>query len=393
MSPDHARRASLEETPEIKAALLAAIVRSSNDAIIAKSVDGVVIAWNEGAQRIFGYAAEEMIGQSITRLIPADHWPEEVAILARIRSGENVGHFETVRLHKDGRPLAVSLTVSAIKDSAGRVVGASKVVRDITERKRAEAAIRQLNDELERRVAERTAQLEAANRELEAFSYSVSHDLRTPLRAIDGFSRAVLEDLGPKLPEEARRQLGIVRASAQQMGQLIDDLLEFSRLSRQPLAKQTVNPAPIVRAVWVDLAPQRAGREVRIEVGALPDCACDPALLKQVWLNLLANALKYSRRRSPAIVEVGCRAAEGGRAYYVRDNGCGFDPRYADRLFGVFQRLHRAEDYEGTGVGLAIVQRIIHRHGGRVWAEGAVDPGATFYFTLDGLNPGPGGAD
>jgi light-regulated signal transduction histidine kinase (bacteriophytochrome) len=201
---------------------------------------------------------------------------------------------------------------------------------------------------------------------------------------VDGFSLAVLEDFGPQLPVNGRRQLQVIRDSAQRMGELIDDLLTFSRLSRQPLGKQRVDVEPLARAALADLRTQTEGRQVQIEIGPMPSCEADPALLRQVWVNLLSNALKYSRKREHARVEVGCTEQNGEPVYFVRDNGSGFDMRYAGKLFGVFQRLHRAEDYEGTGVGLAIVQRIVHRHGGRVWADAAVDRGATFYFTLAG---------
>jgi signal transduction histidine kinase len=252
---------------------------------------------------------------------------------------------------------------------------------------RMRAAFKETNDlrtELEERVVERTAQLEAANKELEAFSYSVSHDLRTPLRAIDGFSQALVEDYGPQLPEEGRRYLRTIREGAQRMGALIDDLLTFSRLSRQPVKKQLIDTTDLVQATLEELDSQRQGRQIDVQIGDLPACEGDPMLLKQVWINLLANAMKYTRKRDSAIIEIGCTRQRDEAVYFVRDNGTGFDMRYADKLFGVFQRLHRVEEYEGTGVGLAIVQRIIHRHGGRVWADAAVDRGATFYFTIEG---------
>ncbi len=232
------------------------------------------------------------------------------------------------------------------------------------------------------KVQEMNKQLELANNELESFSYSVSHDLRAPLRAVDGFSKAVLEDYGTQMPEECRRQLEIIRGNAQKMGRLIDDLLAFSRLSRMPLNKQKILTQPLVAAVWNELAAEREGREVAFDLAELPDCHGDPVLLRQVWINLLSNALKYSQRRERTEISVGCLSDGGQHVFFVRDNGAGFDMRFVHKLFGVFQRLHRAEDYAGTGVGLAIVQRIIHRHGGRIWAEATLDKGASFFFTL-----------
>lgn len=230
-------------------------------------------------------------------------------------------------------------------------------------------------------------QLEAANKELESFSYSVSHDLRAPLRAMDGFSRAVLEDYGQQLPPDGLRYLQVIRTSAQRMGNLIDDLLSFSRLSRAALSKRTIDVRHLVQDALNELQSLREGRQIDLRIGDLPPCEGDPTLLKQVWINLLSNAFKYTQKRESAVVEIGCNPADGRNVYYVRDNGTGFDMRYVHKLFGVFQRLHRAEDYDGTGVGLAIVQRVIHRHGGRIWAEAAVDQGATFYFTLEGDLP------
>jgi light-regulated signal transduction histidine kinase (bacteriophytochrome) len=227
-------------------------------------------------------------------------------------------------------------------------------------------------------------ELEAANKELEAFSYSVSHDLRAPLRAIDGFSQILLEEHSAALPAEAQEYLRDVRANTQCMGQLVDDLLALARLGRQPLHTEHTEPGAIVRRCLGELRRECPGRRVEIVVGELPACSADPGLLKQVWINLLSNALKYTSRREAARVEIGGEQGNstGPPTYFVKDNGIGFDMRYTDKLFGVFQRLHPADEYEGTGVGLAIVQRIIHRHGGRVWAEAEPDRGATFFFTL-----------
>lgn len=269
-------------------------------------------------------------------------------------------------------------------------------VEDVTDRKQAEAQIRQLNHDLEARAQH----LEQANKELEAFSYTVSHDLRAPLRAIDGFSRILIEDFAPSLDASAQRYLGIVQQNALQMGALIDDLLAFSRLNRQSMRKQPVDLAKlaheVIDALKSEVEGEGADHQVEFVVGDLPVCEADPALLRQVFSNLFSNAVKYSRKRDHAVITVGCvndtndvndaNTANGSNGkqpvIYVKDNGVGFDMRYASNLFGVFQRLHRAEDYEGTGVGLATVQRIVQRHGGRIWAEAEPDKGATFYFTL-----------
>jgi len=235
---------------------------------------------------------------------------------------------------------------------------------------------------LTQQVLTRTHQLESANKELEAFSYSVSHDLRAPLRSIDGFSRILMEDHAPVLPADAVRLLGIVRSNTQQMGRLIDDLLTFSRLSRQPVNKQVVNTGDLVQQVMETLRTDLERRKVEIEIGELPICQGDPSLLKQVWINLLSNAFKYTREREVARIQIGCIQENGEQVYFVKDNGVGFDMQYVNKLFGVFQRLHRSDKFEGTGVGLAIVQRIVLRHEGRIWVEAEPDVGATFFFTV-----------
>ncbi len=358
-------------------AALAAIVESSSDAIIGKTLDGVITSWNPGAATLYGYAPDEALGKSVSLVIPPDRPQELPAILERVRRGERIGQLETQRLTKDGRRLDVSLTISPIKDASGAVVGASAIARDISERRRRA-------EELERRVAERTRELKEANEALETFSYSVSHDLRAPLRAIDGFSRILMQEHAAQLSGEARDYLHLVREGTRQMGRLVDDLLAFSRLGRQALRKQTVETGRLVRQCLDDLVGEQQGRRVELVVGALPPCQADPALLKQVWVNLLSNAVKYTRNRELARIEIGCRGGGGNGepVFFVKDNGVGFDMRYAHKLFAVFQRLHRAEDYEGSGVGLAIVQQIVSRHGGRVWAEAEPGEGATFFFTL-----------
>jgi len=273
-------------------------------------------------------------------------------------------------------------TLVPILDEAGQVDFLVFSLNDVTDRKKAEEEIRQLNEELEQRVKRRTAQLEAANRELESFSYSVSHDLRGPLRAIDGFSRILLKDQAQRLDAEGQRLLGIIRANTRKMDRLIEDLLAFSRLGRREVKAAHLDMARLVQEAVEELQDTQGDRSVQWDLQPLPPAWADRALMRQVWVNLLGNALKFTRLRESAVIEVGCRPEGGEDVYYVKDNGVGFDVQYAHKLFGVFQRLHRDEEFEGTGVGLALVQRIVQRHGGRIWAEGQVDRGATFYFSL-----------
>jgi len=250
--------------------------------------------------------------------------------------------------------------------------------RDITERKRAQEQIAKLHADLQQRAA----QLEMANQELEAFSYSVSHDLRAPLRHIDGFVKLLARHAGGKLDEHGRRYLDIIADSARQMGMLIDDLLVFSRINRSELRHARVSLDALVHEAIHGLEGETNGRPIHWKIASLPEVEADPAMLRQVWVNLIANAVKYSRPRNPAEIEIGCNMDNGEFVFFVRDNGVGFDMQYAHKLFGVFQRLHRPEEFEGTGIGLANVRRIIHRHGGRTWAEGKCDGGATFFFSL-----------
>jgi light-regulated signal transduction histidine kinase (bacteriophytochrome) len=250
------------------------------------------------------------------------------------------------------------------------------------QRTRAETEVRQLNATLEHQVRERTAQLEAAVRDLEGFTYSVAHDLRSPLRAMHGYATVLLDEHTPHLDADAQHGLRRIADNALRLGHLIDDLLTFASLSRRPLAKQRVAPADLVQLAWNDLQPAHESRQVDFVIGDLPPCEADPTLLQQVFVCLLDNALKFTQAREVACVTVGCQAIHGEQVYFVRDNGVGFDMEYAHMLFGMFQRLHRIEDYEGTGMGLAMAQRIIERHDGRIWATAQVDKGATFYFTL-----------
>jgi PAS domain S-box-containing protein len=375
----------ITERKKAEAALirLVSIIESSDDAIIGKDLNAIITSWNKGAENIFGYTAGEMIGTSINRMIPAERLHEEDQLLEKLKLGESVKHFETLRRAKDGRLINISMTTSAIKDASGKIVGVSKVARNITERKEAEERIHQLNVDLERRVVERTSELQNANQALEAFSYSVSHDLRAPLRHIMGFMQLLEKEAGPSLSEKSLERMATISGAARRMGNLIDDLLAFSRIGRMDLQKSDVDLDELVRQTLGDFQAETEKRGIVWKIQPLPSVRADCALLRMVLVNLISNAVKFTSARAQAQIEIGCApSAEGETAIFIRDNGAGFDPQYADKLFGVFQRMHSQAEFEGTGIGLANVQRIIHRHGGRVWAEGVVDGGATFYFSI-----------
>jgi PAS domain S-box-containing protein len=329
---------------------------------------------NEAAVQLYGHGREAFLAMT----------PEELNVpisdFLQSRAGAVIrGTFR--HLKKRGEPMDIDAIGHLVmwRGRAARLV----VLNDITERKRTQQELERLNRELEDRVRNRTAQLEAANKELEAFSYSVSHDLRAPVRHIDGFVK-LLEREHPPTTDKAAHYLRTIAASSHRMAALIDDLLALSRTGRAPLEMRTVQLGSLVEEVIVDLRPDIARRKIEWRVGALPAVRGDPSLLRVVLQNLLDNAVKYTRREPSTVVEVGAlRLDEGDTAIYVRDNGVGFDMRYADRLFGVFQRLHRAEEFEGTGIGLATARRVIHRHGGRIWGEGEPGRGACFYFTVE----------
>jgi PAS domain S-box-containing protein len=350
---------------------LAAIVESSGDAIVATDLDGLIQSWNKGAERLFGYVASEVLGKSESMLHPPEGNGDEPALAARLSQGEPLAPVEIVRQRKDGTLLDVSATRSPIIDSNGAVVGISTVARDVSERKRADAEVRRAREAAE-----------SANRELEAFSYSVAHDLRAPLRRIDGFTLALLEDGSPPLDDVGRGYLERVRESVKEMGRLIDGLLELARVSRVGLRSQPVDLSEIARSAAQELKEIEPGRAVEFVIGGGSTESGDSALLRAAIQNLLGNAWKFTRKKPYARIEFGSELEHGRKIYYVRDNGAGFDMRRAAKLFGVFQRLHSQTEFEGTGVGLATVQRIVQRHGGRVWAEGKVGEGACFHFTI-----------
>ena len=363
----------MSERKQVRAATsqLASIVESADDAIVGMTLDGIILSWNSSAERIFGYSAEEVKGRPISILILPERSDEVPRILERVKRGERVEHYEAVRRRKDGTLIDVSMTISPTRGETGKITGASTITSDNTERKQAQQLLIQ-----------RTAELEAANKELEAFTYSVSHDLRAPLRHINGFSKILLEDFGPQMNPAAKEYLQRMHETAQHMGRLVDDLLDLARVSRQALTMEITGLNALAEEVILHLRTEAQDRQIDWQVGPLPFVQCDPGLIKQVFANLLANALKFTRPRERGVIEVGQTTVNSQPVIFVRDNGIGFDMRYADKMFGVFQRLHRQEDFEGTGVGLAIVERIIHKHAGRVWAEAEVEKGATFYFTL-----------
>lgn len=364
--------------------------------IISTTQDGIVTSFNPAAEHLLGYAADEVIGKQTPALW---HDAEEVARRAKqltqelgetITPGFDVFTARPQRnlteenewtfIRKDGTYVSVNLSVTALRDESRRISGFVGIIYDLTERKQAEEEIHRLNAELEQRVVERTVQLEAANMELEEFSYSVSHDLRIPLRAIDGFSHLLIEGYGDKLDDEGKRMLKVVRHNTSRMGLLIDGILEFLHIYRAAMKLSVIDMQDLALSVMQELQPDKG--KLQVEIEQLPPCLGDQTMLRRIWMNLLSNALKFSQLRENPMIKIG-GYIEGDKAvYFVQDNGVGFDMQYANKLFGVFHRLHGVSEFEGSGIGLAIVKRIINRHGGRVWAEGKLDAGATFYFSL-----------
>lgn len=499
---DVTERKNIEE----QRALYEFIINSSDDAIISKDLDGIITSWNKGAEKIFGYTANEVIGKHISLIIPEHRINEDVFMLNRIKQGFRVNHYETERITKDGRLIYISQLVSPILDSRGKIIGASKISRDITGQKamkdkliesesiyhaiaanlpgsivtvvdrnrrfilaegqgmatfgytaasfvgkkevevltdeeyehirefrekafagvatarylkldnryyhiqyiplrnemnevyavmtltldvtdvkKAEEEIKALNESLERKVAERTLQLEDANRELEAFSYSVSHDLRAPLRIINGYADILHDEYANELDAEGKRIISVIMNNTHQMGILIDALLNLSRLGRKELSMRDTDMNKILSVV-IDDEMTHCDSRVQFIKNNIGHSVCDETLIRYVWGNLISNAVKYSANVNQPVVEIGNEKKGNETIYWVKDNGIGFDMAYGHKLFGVFQRLHKKTEFEGTGIGLALVQRIISRHGGRVWADAEVGKGATFYFSLPALN-------
>lgn len=482
------------------------IVNSGDDAIISKDLDGIITSWNNGAEKVFGYSHDEAIGKHISMLFPPEKIDEDRTILDRIKQGAPVAHYETERVTKDGRRIFISQAVSPIKDASGRIIGASKISRDVTEQKiiearlvksektyhaiaanlpgsivtiidldrryvlaegegmknlgytreslvgriesealsadeynginvyrerafageavavnfkikdgyyfiryiplrddngnvyavmtltldvtdikKAEEEIKALNESLEKKVTERTMQLEEANKELEAFSYSVSHDLRAPLRIINGYADILQSEYGAQFDDECNRILGVIMNNTRQMGVLIDALLNLSRLGRKELTMRSTNMETMVNEIIEEQLILDSSK-VKVVFADLLPSVCDNTLIRHVWTNLISNAIKYSAKNEQPVVEIGSEERDNKVVYWVKDNGVGFDMAYSHKLFGVFQRLHKKSEFEGTGIGLALVQRIVSRHGGKVWAEAVEGQGAAFYFSLPVLN-------
>lgn len=375
------RDATERRAAELAALRLAAIVEGSDDAIIGKDLTGIVRSWNPGAERVFGYRADEMIGKSITVLLPPDRLTEEQLILSRIQQGERVEHFQTLRVRKDRRVIPVSLTISPIRDDEGHVIGASKIARDITDQQLAQEKLATHAAELEQKVQERTARLESIVGELEAFSYSLSHDLRAPIRAIHSFTEIVMADHGPKLGV-GLDYLRKVISAANRMDRLIQDMLDFARLSREEISNRPVNVDQLVRDIISErpeLQPPKA--DVTVE-GALPTVLGHTASLTQCLGNLLGNAVKFTVAGVTPRVVVSAVIIDDRVRICIRDNGIGISPDNQRRLFNMFERLHSRERFEGTGVGLAIVRKAAERMGGTVGIESAEGQGSTFWVEL-----------
>ena len=339
------------------------------DALMTTDPFGVITDVNKPMEVLTGCSRDELIGAPFKNYFTD---PERAdAAIKRVLSEKKVTNYELTVRARDGKETVVSYNATTFYDRDRKLQGVFAAARDVTERRR-----------LDQELQEKNAELEAANKELDAFAYSVSHDLRANLRAIDGFSRKVVVNYTDKLDDEGRRQLQVVRDNAQRMGKLIDDLLGFSRMGRREMALQPIDLDAMVRGVIDDLRAAEPQRAIEFTLSPLPRAWGDAAMLRQVWVNLLSNAVKFSRKREVAHIEVGGRTEGDEVLYWVKDDGAGFDMRYADKLFGVFQRLHSSDEFEGNGVGLAISQRILHRHNGRIWGEGKPDAGATFSFAL-----------
>jgi len=379
-------RKRVEEVLRESEAKFRKLISSLPDAVLVVDTEGRIVYCNENSTKIFAYKLDEMLSCTIEDLVPKrfseHHSSLRNGYLSKPKSRAMGEGRELFALRKDGSEFPTEIMLEPVEINNNLFI--LTIVRDITERKKAEEEILKLNTELEQRVIERTSQLETANKELEAFSYSVSHDLRAPLRAIDGFSKIIIEDYEAKLDDEGKRFLKMIRTNTQQMDHLITDLLSLSRVSRIEINFSSIDMTALVNSIYHEITSTKERKKFVFTVAELPYTFGDTTLMKQVWSNLLSNAVKFTLPKNNRKIEIGCYQEKGKNIYFVKDSGAGFDPNYVHKLFGLFQRLHKTDEFEGTGVGLAIVQRIIHRHGGEVWAEGKINEGATFYFSLPG---------
>jgi len=357
-----------------------AFLTSPDSININRLEDGLYTSINDGFTNIMGYSPSDVIGKSSLEINIWVNPEDREKLVAGLRKDGSIQNLEAPFRKKSGEQVTGLMSATIIElDQVPHILS---ITRDITNLKEDEKELKKYRDDLEEMVKVRTQQLEATNKELEAFSYSVSHDLRAPLRAIDGFSNILMEDYASKLDDEGKRLGSVIQSNAKKMGQLIDDLLAFSRTGRSSINPSSIDMKELVHAIYHEVTSPAQRARIRFELSDLPKTSADPTMMRQVWMNLISNAIKFSANRKQAVISVSCQQEEGQFIYCIQDNGAGFNMEYKEKLFGVFQRLHGEKEFEGTGVGLALVQRIIHRHGGEVWGEGEVDKGAIFYFSL-----------
>jgi PAS domain S-box-containing protein len=358
----------------------ASLLDLTHDTIFVRDMGDLITYWNRGAQELYGWRAEEALGKHSDQLLQTDFpVPIDDVRAELLRTDRWEGELQKTK--SDGSRVVVASRWSLRRDEQGQAIAILETNNDVSDRKRREEEIRKLNDEL----GKRTAALEVSNRELEAFAYSVSHDLRAPIRHVVGYTELLRKNVPAALDEKSHHYMNTILESAKRMGALIDDLLAFSRIGRAEARETTVSMELLVKEVQGEVKEETDGRNIAWRISALPDLYGDRSMLKLALVNLVSNAVKFTRTRQQAEIEIGCAQQSKDRVIlYIKDNGVGFDMKYANKLFGVFQRLHQTDAFEGTGIGLATVQRIIHRHGGRVWAEGSVDKGATVFLSVPG---------